>query len=524
MQREPTITLLIATYNWVEALELVLLSLLEQTEKPFEVIIADDGSTDKTKELIIKYKSEFTFPLIHVWHEDKGFRLAKIRNEAIKKATGNYIIQIDGDIILHKDFIKDHKKNATPGFFISGSRVLLGKDISTKLLQAKKTKKKLFEKDITNSHYAYRIPPLTSLLKKPSDDVQKVIRSVRGCNMSFWKDDLVSINGYDEDMMGWGREDSEISARLINYGLSKINLKFCGIQYHIYHPTQSREGLNTNDIILEQTIKNKSIYAENGIEKSGITPKKSKLFLTAIIPTLNEEHNVKHALKSVGFADEILVIDSFSTDKTVSIAEQFGAKVIQREFDDFSSQKNFAINAAKNDWIFILDADERATDSLQKEIQSTLKNENKADAYWIFRQNFFLNKKIRFSGWQNDKVIRLFNKRNAQYNGKIVHEEIECNGKIGYLNQKIEHYTYHNYEEYKSKITLYSKLKAKEIFDRNSKPNLLLFAVKPYYRFFYHYILKLGIFDGKSGLIIASVNMYGAKLKYQELKKLYKNK
>ncbi len=253
-------------------------------------------------------------------------------------------------------------------------------------------------------------------------------------------------------------------------------------------------------------------------------PSKKKRFpLTAIIPTLNEETNIKTAINAVQFADEVMVIDSYSTDNTVAIAKEMGATVLLRKFDDFSSQKNYAIAKAKHDWIFLLDADESINTDLKNEIVHTLNTQPLADAYWIKRQNYFLNNKIRFSGWQNDKVIRLFNRKKAQYNGKKVHEEIECNGKVDFLKNKLEHHTYSSYEEYKNKITLYAELKAKEIFEHNSKPNLLLYAVKPYYRFFYHYILKLGLLDGKNGWTIASANMYGAKLLCKKLKQLSKN-
>ena len=515
-------SLIIATYNWKEALELVLLSLLNQTQKVFEIIIADDGSKSDTKILIEKYKNKFSMPLIHVWHEDKGFRLAEIRNKAIKKAEGNYIIQIDGDVILHKDFLKDHMQNAQKNTFLVGSRVLLGKKISQKIIQTKKITFNFFTKDIKNRQYTIKSSTISKILKSPTDDIQKVIRSVRGCNMSFWKKDLLKINGYDEDMVGWGREDSEISARLINNGLTKQKLKFSGIQYHIYHPDSSREGLNLNDEILENTISKNKIFASNGIEKG----KRDAYFerkISAIIPTFNEERNIEGAILSLKFADEIIVIDSFSTDKTIEIAKKHHVKIIQRKFDNFSSQKNYAIKTAKYDWIFMLDADERLTEKSKREIFKKIKKIKIPDAFWMYRQNFFLNKKINYSGWQKDKVIKFFNRNKAKYNGKLVHEEIECTGTIGFLSNKLLHYTYVDYNAYKNKLALYSKLKAKELFAQKLKPNFYHFYIKPAYRYFYHYIIKFGFLDGKNGKIIAAINAFGVKNRYVELEKLYKN-
>jgi glycosyltransferase involved in cell wall biosynthesis len=514
-------SLIIATYNWKEALELVLISLFKQRLKPFEVIIADDGSRADTKELIDEYRQKFDFPLIHVWHEDKGFRLSEIRNKAIKKSTGNYIIQIDGDTILHKDFIKDHVKNAKKGQFISGSRVLLCKEFSDKLLTLKDFKINLFSKNIKNNHYHLHLPLLSRFLRKPSKEIQEVIHSVRGCNMSFWRQDLISINGYNEDMVGWGREDSELSARLVNLGLTKINLKFNAIQYHIYHPESSKSNLSSNDAILAETISTKRKYVENGIFKKPFEEKKL-LGLTAIIPTYNEAENISEIIDNLSFADEILVIDSYSSDQTVEIAKQKNVQVIMRKFDDFSSQKNYAIHQAKNDWIFILDADERISPELKEEIFQKIYAKNKIQGYWIPRINYFMNKQVHFSGWQNDKVLRLFNRNSCEYNGKLVHEEVNCIGKVSSLKNAIIHYTYKSFEDYKKKIDAYSSLKAEELFRKKVKPNPFHCFIKPAYRFVYHYIITFGVLDGKAGYTIAKLNAYGMRQRYLKLKQMNK--
>ena len=518
-------SLIIATYNWKEALELVLLSIVNQSVMPFEVIIADDGSRPDTKKLIDSYREKLPVPLVHIWHEDKGFRLSVIRNKAIKQAKGNYIIQIDGDTILHKDFVKDHQDNAQIGQFISGSRVLLNKEYSEKIIQNKNFKINIFSRQIRNNHYHLHLPFLAKFLKKPTSDIDKVIHSVRGCNMSFWKNDLLAVNGYNEDMIGWGREDSELSARLVNYGLKKINLKFSAIQYHIYHPEQSKSKLNQNDLILKKTIETHRTHILNGIYKNNLPViNNSKIKITAIIPTLNEEKNILQVIDNLHFADEILIIDSYSTDKTVELAKQKKIKLIQRKFDDFSSQKNYAIKQASNDWIIILDADERMPQKLINEILSKIKTDNKKfSGFWIPRKNYFLGKKVRFSGWQNDKVLRLFNKNNCTYNGKLVHEEIVCKGKVGVLKNNIIHYTFNDYDDYLKKIKIYSALKAKELYANNVKPGFYYKYIKPTYRFIYHYIISLGFLDGKTGYTIAKINAIGMKERYYQLKKLYKN-
>ncbi len=173
--------------------------------------------------------------------------------------------------------------------------------------------------------------------------------------------------------------------------------------------------------------------------------------ITAIIPTFNEESNIQKALDAVSFADEIIVIDSFSTDKTIAIVQKTKAIIVQRAFDNFSNQKNFAIGKASNDWIFLLDADETISESLQKEIQKVINTTTTFAAFYIYRNFFFKRKKLKFSGWQRDKVIRLFRKDNCRYKGKV-HEEIYTEGEIGFLQEKINHYSYKNYNQYKSKL------------------------------------------------------------------------
>ena len=508
-------SLIIVTYNWVDALELLLLSLNKQTVKPFELLISDDGSSKETKELIDRYRPQFDFPIIHVWHKDNGFRKTVILNKTITKCSGDYVIQIDGDCIMNPYFIEDHIKVRKKECFIHGSRVLLNETISKKVLHDKTIEFSTFIPSSKNRMNALRSSVLSDFYIKKSTS----LKSTRGCNFSFWKEDILNVNGYNESMTGWGLEDTELSARLINLGCKKIKLKHLGLQYHIYHPEKSREGFNLNEKILKEVVHKKTIVTKNGIDKDYKHINTHKV--TAIIPTFNEEENIERAIQNVQFADEIIIIDSYSTDKTLAIAKKFNTRIIQREFDNFSAQKNYAISKAQNDWIFMLDADERLSKSAKNEIIQVLNKNISTSAFWMNRQNFLLNKKINYSGWQNDKVIKLFNRKKARYNGKLVHEEISYKGTAKLLKNKLLHYTYKNNQEYKNKITLYSKLKAQELFKEGVKPTLYHFYFKPIYRFIYHYILKLGFLDGKNGYIIASINAYGIKNRYKELRSLY---
>ena len=260
-----TSTLIITTYNWPEALELVLLSIQNQMILPSEVIIADDGSKEETKSLITSFQENFPVPLIHVWHKDDGFRLAQIRNKAINKATSEYIIQIDGDIILHPNFIKNHLQIAKTKTFLTGSRVWLNEVTSKQSQKTKNIKFNWLSKGVKNRLNAMYIPFLSPFLLKPTYNIAQAIEGVRGCNMSFWKKDLIAVNGYDEDMIGWGREDSEISVRLVNSGIKKERIKFGAIQYHQYHPMNSRSGLNKNEEVLKETVQQKRKRCKNGL-------------------------------------------------------------------------------------------------------------------------------------------------------------------------------------------------------------------------------------------------------------------
>lgn len=260
-------TLIIATYNWPQALDLVLKSISEQSTMPDEVIIADDGSTGETATMIQSWKAKLQVPLLHVWHEDKGFRLSEIRNRAIEKSNNEYIIQIDGDVILHKDFVKEHKKFAQQDCFITGSRVLLSPEISKEILNSKTTRISPFSKGIKNRFNAVHLPCYGAFAKKENSPMEKMTTRIRGCNMSFWKQDLLDVNGYDEDFTGWGREDSDIVIRLIKKGCYRKKIKLAAIQYHIHHKESSKEMLEDNHRLMKETLKNQGYWAKNGIVK-----------------------------------------------------------------------------------------------------------------------------------------------------------------------------------------------------------------------------------------------------------------
>ena len=238
--------------------------------------------------------------------------------------------------------------------------------------------------------------------------------------------------------------------------------------------------------------------------------------ITAIIPTFNEEERIQNSLKSAEFADEIIVIDSYSTDKTVDIVKQSNAILLQRKFDDFSSQKNYAIDQASNDWIIWIDADEVLSSDLQEEIRHAIENAKELVGFYIYRIFFFKGKRMRYTGTQNDKLIRVFNRKFCRYEGKV-HEKIKPQGKLGVLKNKILHYSYISFDRYIVKLNQHSELKAEELFERGVLVTPFHLLIKPAARFIKHYFVKLGFLDGFYGFVISFALSYGVLVRYIKL-------
>jgi len=256
-------TLIISTYNWPEALELVLLSVVNQSQLPDEIIIADDGSTGATKTVIENYQKIVKVPIHQVWHEDNGFRKSHILNKAIAKAQGEYIIQVDGDCIMHSNFVKDHLAFAKENSYLFGSRVNIQKAHLPTLFKSKQIKFHPFSKGIKKRTRAIHSKILSSLYKEKTDFSKKF----RGCNTSYFKSDFIAVNGYEETITGWGREDSELMLRMHNKGVKAKRLRYRGIVFHIWHKEKSKDRVGINDSIEQKTISNKIDWAKSGVDK-----------------------------------------------------------------------------------------------------------------------------------------------------------------------------------------------------------------------------------------------------------------
>ncbi len=242
--------------------------------------------------------------------------------------------------------------------------------------------------------------------------------------------------------------------------------------------------------------------------------------ITAIIPCFNEEENIQGAIDSVLWADEIIVVDSFSTDQTKSIAlSNKQIKWLEHEYKNSASQKNWTIPQAKHEWIFLLDADERCTSELRMEIQEELKRDTKHSAFWIFRQNYFMGKKLNYI-WGNDRVIRLFKKSACRYQDLHVHAEIETNGSVGQLQHKIDHDSFKNIDHYKEKLERYAQWSAKDYVKKTVKVGFFHMHLKPAFRFLKHYVFELGILDGKEGFIISSLMAGAVRRRYEIIREI----
>jgi glycosyltransferase involved in cell wall biosynthesis len=259
------VSIIITTYNWPEALKVVLTSLLAQSYSGFEIIIADDGSSQETHTLIQTGLSSCAHRWIHVSHEDNGIRQARVKNLAVKHAKGRYLLFIDHDVALHPDFVKDHLSMTTPGCFLQGKRVFLPESLTNDILkQGYLPKINPLQIGLENRQNAFRLPKLGKLFARP----HKFQTSLRGCNLSMYYDDFIRVDGYDEVFdQAWGREDSDICYRLYHSGIRVKNLRFSGIQYHLHHHVLKKRDRDVLDDELDKIIAEKRNKAVKGFSK-----------------------------------------------------------------------------------------------------------------------------------------------------------------------------------------------------------------------------------------------------------------
>lgn len=268
----PTSSLQISTYNWPAALKLVLQSVLRQKLYPDELVIADDGSGPDTKALVDDFAAKVPFPVQHVWHTDKGYCLPAIQNKAIVQSTAQYIIQVDGDCILHPLFMADHMRLAKPNTFVCGTRGMIDETMTKELIETGTLPNPLkFNNHLSKKFNTIYNPTLASL-HYWFQRSRKNYLYVKGCNMAFWKTDLEKVNGHNELFIGWGKEDNDIALRLLNADVGIRFAKFSAIQYHLHHGDSDRSRRHISEAILAETVATGLVYTPHGIIKPNTNP------------------------------------------------------------------------------------------------------------------------------------------------------------------------------------------------------------------------------------------------------------
>jgi len=242
--------------------------------------------------------------------------------------------------------------------------------------------------------------------------------------------------------------------------------------------------------------------------------------VTATVITFNEAANIEAALASLSWADEIIVVDSESTDRTAEIARQFTAKVIVRPWPGYVAQKNFAAEQASHDWIFSLDADERVTPELAAEIKTTLAREPSAEGYRVPRVTFHLGRWMRSTDWYPDYQLRLYDRRRARWTGKYVHESVKADGPVEYLRSELQHFAYRDHAHHLETMDRYTTLAAKQMFEEGRRAGFFHLLVHPPAAFFRNYVLRGGFRDGKAGWKVSAMNARYVRLKFAKLREL----
>lgn len=233
----------------------------------------------------------------------------------------------------------------------------------------------------------------------------------------------------------------------------------------------------------------------------------ARIPLSVLIPCYNEESNIRDCLESVKWAEEILLVDSFSTDRTLEIAKEYPVRILQHEYINSAAQKNWAIPQVTHEWVLIVDCDERVTPALKEEIEAVLNGPPDKDGYWIRRENYLLGKPVRHAGWGNDRVLRLFRKNAGRYQKKRVHAEIILDN-AGELSGKLVHYSIDSMQKWIEKINRYTTWKSQDKFEKGFRFAIAQSLLRPVSRFFKDYVIRLGFLDGFNGFLIAVMSSW----------------
>ncbi len=257
------LSLIINTYEQPQYLARVLAALAQQSSLPDEVIVADDGSSEETREVIGRWSSGNLVTSAHLWQKHEGFRRARILNQAIARAGGDYLVFLDGDTVPHPEFVVDHRRLMLRGVFVQGHRALVKEGAAAYFGLGE------FGPDRRRAFWGCGLAGWKQIFRwpRPWVRIREDLRGIRGCNLGVWRDDLVRVNGYNEAFVGWGREDSELAARLKNAGVRRMDVRGWALCYHLWHPPASRTGLATNDELLAETQRARATRCEAGVDQ-----------------------------------------------------------------------------------------------------------------------------------------------------------------------------------------------------------------------------------------------------------------
>ncbi len=265
------IAVLVTTYNRPDTLTAALAGYAAQREAQFEVVVADDGSTDETRRLVEKRKQQFPFALSHVWHEDLGFRAAAIRNRALAATQADYIIFTDGDCVPAPGFVAQHRRLAERGWFVAGNRVLLSEALTRRVLDGHVPIHEWTYSRWLLAWLARDINRLAPLVTLPDGGFRRAApqrwEGVKTCNLAVWRDDLMRVNGLDETYSGWGLEDSDLVIRLLHAGVRHKSARCAAPLFHLWHPENDRSRLADNQRRLDALIASQRTIAELGVDR-----------------------------------------------------------------------------------------------------------------------------------------------------------------------------------------------------------------------------------------------------------------
>ena len=253
------------------------------------------------------------------------------------------------------------------------------------------------------------------------------------------------------------------------------------------------------------------------MDKNNKSTEQRREKISILVPTFNEEKNIRECLESVKWANEIVIVDSYSSDNTLKIAREYTDKILQHEYINSASQKNWAIPQLSNEWIMIVDSDERVTPELKDEIVRILVNGTEYDGFYIYRRNHFLGKEIKHCGWNKDKCLRLFRRGKGKYQDREVHADIILDGKVGFLNNKLLHYTFDSFEQYLKKWDRYTSWASIDRGKKTKDVHWYHLTLRPLWRFIRQYVFKSGFLDGKEGYMICKLAAMSVFMKYAKL-------